>query len=87
MGALLWLIMRLEPISGPHGLAQLLALVPVIAGGLALYALLLRLFGVLDWREALVRSGKSVPPDLHPHVSHGKRPRTGTRSGLNHGNG
>ncbi|XIA65846.1 murein biosynthesis integral membrane protein MurJ [Bradyrhizobium sp. TZ2] len=55
MGALLWCAVRLTPAlaSGAHGLAQAVALLIVIAAGIATYGLLLRLFGVTGWREAV----------------------------------
>ena len=49
MGAALWLV----PIARLDGLAQAAAIVALIAAGLALYALLLQLFGITGWREAV----------------------------------
>ena len=55
MGLLLWLAMRLVPAltSGTGGLAQAVVLIALIAGGIAIYGLFLRLFGVTGWREAV----------------------------------
>jgi putative peptidoglycan lipid II flippase len=54
MGALLWLATRsLRPalVSSSHGLVILLPV--LIVGGIAVYGLFLRLFGVIGWREAV----------------------------------
>jgi len=66
MGALLWLATRFLPAlaSGAHGLVQAVALLIVIAAGIAIYGLLLRLFGVTGWREAVNAVKQSGPPDL-----------------------
>ena len=55
MGALLWLATRSLPAlaSGAHGLVQAVLLLAVIAAGIAIYGLFLRLFGVTGWREAV----------------------------------
>ena len=55
MGALLWCAVRLMPAlaSGAHGLVQAVALLIVIAAGVASYGLFLHLFGVTGWREAV----------------------------------
>jgi putative peptidoglycan lipid II flippase len=55
MGALLWLAARSLPTltSGAHGLVQAVLLLAVIAAGIAVYGLFLRLFGVTGWREAV----------------------------------
>ena len=55
MGGLLWLAAPLlldAGVSG-HGLAQAVAVVGLIAGGAAVYALLLGLSGVIRWNEAV----------------------------------
>ena len=65
MAGLLELAMRWGASHVPsHGLAQALALTLLIAGGLAIYLLLLALFGIGTWRQAVaaIRSGK--PRDL-----------------------
>jgi putative peptidoglycan lipid II flippase len=59
MGAALWL----APVARLHGLAEAAALLALIAAGVALYGLLLQLFGVTGWREA-VNALRSVPRDL-----------------------
>ncbi|MCA6126109.1 murein biosynthesis integral membrane protein MurJ [Bradyrhizobium sp. WSM 1704] len=52
MGALLWLAARLLP-AGVHGLVQAAALLLLIAAGILAYGLLLQLFGVTGWRQAV----------------------------------
>jgi putative peptidoglycan lipid II flippase len=61
MGALLWLATRSLPLAGLHGLVQAAALLVLIAAGIAAYGLILRLFGVIGWREA-ANAIKSGPP-------------------------
>jgi putative peptidoglycan lipid II flippase len=55
MGALLWLATQsLPPLaSDAHGLVQALLWLAVIAAGIAIYGLFLRLFGVTGWHEAV----------------------------------
>jgi putative peptidoglycan lipid II flippase len=55
MGGLLWLMtgFALPPGAGAHGLVQALILLVLIGGGIAIYGLFLRLFGVTGWREAV----------------------------------
>ena len=55
MGAVLWLLTRALPVlaSGAHGLVQAVLLLAVIAAGIAVYGLFLRLLGVIGWREAV----------------------------------
>ncbi|WP_407177624.1 murein biosynthesis integral membrane protein MurJ [Bradyrhizobium sp. STM 3562] len=65
MAGLLWLAARLSVLGAPaHGMAQAMSIILAIAGGLAIYLLLLGLFGVAGWRAAVnaIRSGK--PRDL-----------------------
>ena len=65
MGALLWLAARSLPAlaSGAHGFVQAILLLAVIAAGIAIYGLFLRLFGVADWRETVnaMRQHRSTP--------------------------
>ena len=49
MGAALWLV----PIASLQGIAQASCLIALIAASVALYGLLLQLFGVTGWREAI----------------------------------
>lgn len=49
MAVVLWLV----PIAKLQGLAQAACLVALIAAGIALYGLLLQLFGVTGWRETV----------------------------------
>jgi putative peptidoglycan lipid II flippase len=55
MGGVLWLATRfaLPPSETLHGLAQAAALLALIAGGIAIYGLLLAFLGVTGWRETL----------------------------------
>lgn len=55
MGALLWFFARSLPAlaSGAHGFVQAILLLAVIAAGIAIYGLLLKLFGVAGWRETV----------------------------------
>jgi putative peptidoglycan lipid II flippase len=55
MGGLLWAAARvvLAPNADLHGLAQAAMLLVLIVGGMAIYGLLLSLFGVTGWRAVL----------------------------------
>jgi putative peptidoglycan lipid II flippase len=55
MGALLWFCARSLPAfaSAAHGIVQVVLLLAVIAAGMAVYGLFLRLFGVTGWRETV----------------------------------
>jgi putative peptidoglycan lipid II flippase len=61
MGGLLWLAARHTPVEGLHGLSEAVVLLSLIAGGIALYGLLLRLFGVIRCHEA-VNAIRPKPP-------------------------
>jgi putative peptidoglycan lipid II flippase len=60
MAAAIWLTQRYLPAAG---LAHALALAALIASGIAIYGLCLRLFGVTGWRET-VNALKAAPRDL-----------------------
>ena len=64
MGGLLWLMATLAlPLTAPaHGLAQAAGLVVLISGGMAIYGLLLALFGVIGWGEAVSAIRQTRPP-------------------------
>jgi putative peptidoglycan lipid II flippase len=66
MGGLLWAATRLvlAPNTDLHGLAQAAALLVLIAGGIAVYGLLLSLLGVTGWRAALDAIRPTPPDDL-----------------------
>jgi putative peptidoglycan lipid II flippase len=66
MGALLWLTAAfvLTPAAGTHGIAQAVLLIAVIAGGIAVYGLLLGLSGVIRWAEAANAVRQSKASDL-----------------------
>jgi putative peptidoglycan lipid II flippase len=66
MGALLWLTARLllPPAEGAHGLAQVAVLAILIGGGIAIYGLILRLFGITGWRHAVNALRQKAPADL-----------------------
>jgi putative peptidoglycan lipid II flippase len=55
MGALLWLATRSLPAlaSAAHGFVQAILLLAVIAAGIAIYGVFLRIFGVAGWRETV----------------------------------
>jgi putative peptidoglycan lipid II flippase len=60
MAAAIWMMQRFLPSAG---LAHVLALAALIASGIAIYGLCLRLFGVAGWRET-VNALKAAPRDL-----------------------
>jgi putative peptidoglycan lipid II flippase len=64
MGGLLWLAAQFQLPSGiaAHGLAQIAVLASLIMGGIAVYGLLLAVFGVINWS------------DMINAVRHGSRP-------------
>jgi putative peptidoglycan lipid II flippase len=66
MGGLLWLmaIFVLPPIAHHHGLAQAILLLISIAGGIAVYGLLLALFGVIAWADAVGAIRQTATSDL-----------------------
>lgn len=66
MGALLWCAVRLLPAlaSGAHSLVEAVLLLIVIAAGIAIYGLFLRLFGVTGWRDAVNAIRQNRPADL-----------------------
>jgi putative peptidoglycan lipid II flippase len=66
MGGLLWLIatFALPLTTTAHGLAQAVLLLILIGGGLAIYGLLLALFGVIAWGDALRAIHQTKPSDL-----------------------
>src|SRR4029077_7432203 len=65
MGSLLWAMTRfaLAQNTNGHGFAHALILFILIAGGIAVYGLLLSLFGVTGWREALDAVRRTPPGD------------------------
>jgi putative peptidoglycan lipid II flippase len=64
MGGLLWLAARLASAAGMHGVAQVALLAVLIAGGIAVYGLLLTLLGAVNWAESMQSIRPSPPPDL-----------------------
>jgi putative peptidoglycan lipid II flippase len=66
MGGLLWLIatFALPLTADTHGLAQAMLLLMLIVGGMAAYGLLLALFGVIAWGDALRAIRQTRPSDL-----------------------
>jgi putative peptidoglycan lipid II flippase len=66
MGGLLWLIatFALPLTADTHGLAQALVLFILIGGGIAIYGLLLALFGVIARGDALRAIRQTRPSDL-----------------------
>jgi putative peptidoglycan lipid II flippase len=66
MGALLWLAARfaLPPDTTAHGLAQAALAAVLILGGIAVYGLLLALFGVTSWSAAVAAIRHRSPSGL-----------------------
>jgi putative peptidoglycan lipid II flippase len=66
MGGLLWLTAHfvLPWAADAHRLAQAAILGIIIAGGIAIYGLLLTLFGVVNWTEAVGALRRPPPRDL-----------------------
>ena len=66
MGGLLWLEARfvLPWTAEAHGAAQVAVLGILIAGGIAIYGLLLVVLGGIDWRDAGSRIRPTVARDL-----------------------
>jgi putative peptidoglycan lipid II flippase len=66
MGGALWLTAHvvLRWASDAHGLAQAVILGVLIAGGIAVYGLLLAWFGVVSWAEAVNAVSRTPPRDL-----------------------
>ncbi len=66
MGAALWLATRFTPAltQGSHGLLGAVVLLILIIGGIAIYGLFLRLFGITRWREAISAIRQSHIGDL-----------------------
>src|SRR6267142_1508917 len=66
MGGLLWLTSALARAltAGMHSIAQAALAGVLIVGGMAIYALLLALFGVLSWCEAVRVIRQTTAPDL-----------------------
>ncbi len=65
MAGLLWLATRLPVLGAPmHGATRAMSLLLTIAGGAAIYLLLLALFGVAGWRETISAIRSNGPRDL-----------------------
>jgi putative peptidoglycan lipid II flippase len=66
MGGLMWLMATFAlPLAAPaHRLAQAALLAVLIAGGIAVYGLLLARFGVIGWGEAVRAARQTTLPDL-----------------------
>ena len=64
MGGLLWLMATYAPAPATHSLAQAVVLGLLIAGGMAVYGLLLALFGVIKWADAVSAVRQTTAPDL-----------------------
>ena len=64
MGGLLWLMATYAPAPATHSLAQAVVLGLLIAGGMAIYGLLLALFGVITWADAVSAVRQTTAPDL-----------------------
>jgi putative peptidoglycan lipid II flippase len=66
MGGLLWLAASRAPAlsANAHGLAQAAVLMVLISGAIAVYGLLLALFGVVRWDDAVNAAIRAKPGDL-----------------------
>jgi putative peptidoglycan lipid II flippase len=66
MGGLLWLMATfvLPLTATAHGTAQAVVLLMLISGGIAIYGLLLALFGVIRWGEAVSAIRQTAASDL-----------------------
>jgi putative peptidoglycan lipid II flippase len=66
MGGLLWLKAHfvLSWVADAHGVAQAALLGILIAGGIVVYGLLLALFGVVNWADAIAAIRQMPPRDL-----------------------
>jgi putative peptidoglycan lipid II flippase len=66
MGGLLWLMASFVlPLTGTaHGIVQAIVLLMLISGGIAIYGLLLALFGVMRWGDALGAIRQTTASDL-----------------------
>jgi putative peptidoglycan lipid II flippase len=66
MGGALWLMTTFVPTSSAtsHGIAQAAFLGLTISGGIAIYGLLLTLFGAIAWRDAVNAIRRATPSDL-----------------------
>jgi putative peptidoglycan lipid II flippase len=66
MGGLLWLMAAYvpAPAASTHSIAQAVFLGVLIAGGIAIYGLLLTLFGVIKWADAIGAVRQTAAPDL-----------------------
>jgi putative peptidoglycan lipid II flippase len=68
MGGLLWLATKvaLAPMTAAHGLVRAIAVLALIAAGMAAYGAFLSLFGVAGWRETVnaLKRAPAAPGDL-----------------------
>ncbi len=66
MGGLMWLMAGFMPAltANAHGVVPAVLLVVLISGGIAIYGLLLALFGVANWAEAVNALRQAASPDL-----------------------
>jgi putative peptidoglycan lipid II flippase len=64
MGGLLWLAAAFLPSMAANSLAQATLLVLLIAGGIAVYGLLLAQFGVIGWNDAVNAIRQNTASDL-----------------------
>jgi putative peptidoglycan lipid II flippase len=55
----------LQPLAtNMHGIAQAILLLMLIAGGMAIYGLLLALFGAIRWTDAVSAISQTTASDL-----------------------
>jgi putative peptidoglycan lipid II flippase len=71
MGGLLWLTAPVALTPNAHGAAQAIVLAALISGAIALYGLLLALFGVIGWSEAVNAARQTRASGLRDRGQHG----------------
>jgi putative peptidoglycan lipid II flippase len=71
MSGLLWLTARLALAPNAHGAMQAVVLAVIISGAMALYGLLLALFGVIGWSEAVNAARHTSASGLRDRGQHG----------------
>jgi putative peptidoglycan lipid II flippase len=73
MGGALWLLARQVPAltADTHGIVAAILLAMLISGGIAIYGLLLALFGVTSWAEAAGALRQTTKPDLRDQAPRG----------------
>jgi putative peptidoglycan lipid II flippase len=71
MSGLLWLTARVALTPNTHGAMEAVVLAALISGAIALYGLLLALFGVIGWSEAVNAARQTGASGLRDRGQHG----------------